>query len=92
MIHVIKNARLQIQVNTVGAELCSLKSLSSGTEYMWEGKPENLEKPFAGFVPHSRRTQRRYLFVLKVNHINFPDMDLSAIMKRLNCADHQNIH
>lgn len=34
--HTIKNNSLQISVKNVGAELCSIKSLKSGKEYMWD--------------------------------------------------------
>lgn len=35
----IGNDKITIQVDSMGAELKSLKSVESGTEYMWEGDP-----------------------------------------------------
>ncbi len=37
--HTISNSFLQISVNSTGAELCSLISLASGKEYMWNADP-----------------------------------------------------
>lgn len=37
--HTISNSSLQISVNTTGAELCSLKSLATDQEYMWDADP-----------------------------------------------------
>ena len=36
----ISNDRITIQVNSMGAELKSLKKLSTGTEYMWNADPQ----------------------------------------------------
>lgn len=36
----IKNNILQVSINEVGAELCSIKSLNSNTEYIWNGNPD----------------------------------------------------
>ena len=38
--HTISNTVLQISVKETGAELCSMKSLSSGKEYIWDGNPD----------------------------------------------------
>ena len=38
--HTIKNNTLQVSVKEIGAELCSIKSLSSGIEYIWDGNPD----------------------------------------------------
>lgn len=38
--HTIKNNYLQISVKHIGAELCSIKSLLSGKEYMWNANPK----------------------------------------------------
>ena len=38
--HSIKNNILQISVKEAGAELCSIKSISSDKEYIWQGNPE----------------------------------------------------
>ena len=35
----IKNNLLQVSVKKIGAELCSIKSLSSGKEYIWKADP-----------------------------------------------------
>ena len=43
MIHRIENERLIIEVNETGAELYSLKSKKTGTEYLWQGNPEYWE-------------------------------------------------
>jgi galactose mutarotase-like enzyme len=39
-VHSIKNNILQISVKEAGAELCSIKSISSDKEYIWQGNPE----------------------------------------------------
>ena len=38
--HTIKNNSLQISVKKLGAELCSIKSFTSGKEYMWDADPQ----------------------------------------------------
>ena len=38
--HTIKNNLLQISVKETGAELCSIKSLKSNKEYVWDGNPD----------------------------------------------------
>jgi len=40
MIHTIKNNKIQLSVKQTGAEICSLKSLESGTEYIWQANPD----------------------------------------------------
>lgn len=40
MKHKIENSKLQLSVKQTGAEICSLKSIKSGKEFIWEGKPE----------------------------------------------------
>ncbi len=39
-VHTIKNEFLEISVQNTGIELCSLRSLKSGKEYMWNADPE----------------------------------------------------
>ena len=38
--HSIKNNILQVSVKEIGAELCSIKSLRSDREYIWNGNPD----------------------------------------------------
>jgi len=38
--HTIKNDFLEISVLKTGAELCSIKSVASGKEYMWDANPD----------------------------------------------------
>ena len=38
--HTIKNNFLQVSVKEIGAELCSIKSVNSGKEYVWQANPE----------------------------------------------------
>lgn len=38
--HTIKNKFLQVSVKETGAELCSIKSVKSGKEYVWQANPE----------------------------------------------------
>ena len=38
--HTIKNKFLQVSVKETGAELCSIKSVNSGKEYVWQANPE----------------------------------------------------
>lgn len=40
MIHTISNAEIQLRVKQEGAEICSIKSIKSGKEFIWEGIPE----------------------------------------------------
>ncbi len=40
MIHKIENNKLQLSVKQKGAEICSIKSVKSGKEFIWEGKAE----------------------------------------------------
>ena len=35
----IGNDKITIQIDSMGAELKSLKRVDTGTEYMWEGDP-----------------------------------------------------
>ncbi|MBR1974239.1 MAG: aldose 1-epimerase family protein [Clostridia bacterium] len=41
MIHSIENAYLKVQVNSMGAQLWSVQSKKSNTEYLWQGSPEH---------------------------------------------------
>ena len=41
MIHSIENAYLKVQVNSMGAQLWSVQSKKSNTEYVWQGSPEH---------------------------------------------------
>ncbi len=38
--YTIKNKFLQVSVKEIGAELCSIKSVNSGKEYVWQANPE----------------------------------------------------
>ncbi|WP_338082483.1 aldose 1-epimerase family protein [Aestuariivivens sediminis] len=40
MMHTLKNNKLQITINKIGAELCKITSTKFGTEFMWDGNPE----------------------------------------------------
>jgi galactose mutarotase-like enzyme len=40
MIHTIKNNKLQLSVKQIGAEICSIKSIHSKKEYIWDAKPD----------------------------------------------------
>jgi len=44
MIVTLTNAFLSAQINTKGAELCSLKCLKNNQEYLWEGDPKHWGK------------------------------------------------
>lgn len=54
MDYTIENEKLQLTIKSVGAELISLKSLSTGQEYMWNADPNYWERtspllfPFIG--------------------------------------------
>jgi galactose mutarotase-like enzyme len=37
---VIQNEFLAVSINPIGAEICSIKSLNSNTEYCWQGNPD----------------------------------------------------
>lgn len=39
-VYCLKNEQIEIGVNTFGAELKSLKKITTGTEYMWDARPE----------------------------------------------------
>lgn len=39
-VYELKNETIAIKINSCGAELCSLKKLSTGVEYMWQADPE----------------------------------------------------
>jgi len=43
----LKNKFIQIQIKETGAELCGIKLLSNGKDYMWKGDP----KIWGGFSP-----------------------------------------
>jgi D-hexose-6-phosphate mutarotase len=38
--YTIKNNSLEVSVQKTGIELCSIKSVSSGKEYMWDANPD----------------------------------------------------
>ncbi len=40
MIHTIQNSQLQLSVKQVGAEICSIKSVVTGREFIWDANPE----------------------------------------------------
>lgn len=48
MIHSIQNKNLQISVKETGAELCSIKSIASGKEFIWQANPDI----WAGHAPN----------------------------------------
>lgn len=56
--YVLKNEAISIEINSRGAELKSLKKLSTGTEYMWKADPAFWGRtapilfPFVGSVNH----------------------------------------
>ncbi len=39
MIYAISNQNLQVKINSLGAELFSIKSAKTGIEYLWQGSP-----------------------------------------------------
>ncbi|MDE5697535.1 MAG: aldose 1-epimerase family protein [Lachnospiraceae bacterium] len=39
-VYSLENAQIKVSVDTLGAELKSLKKVSTGTEYMWDAAPE----------------------------------------------------
>lgn len=53
-LYYLSNSRLSISVDSQGAELRTLRELSSDTEYMWDGNPEYWDRtspvlfPFVG--------------------------------------------
>jgi len=51
LVHTIKNDVLEISVKEIGAELCSIKSLSSEKEYIWDGNPEVWESHAPNLFP-----------------------------------------
>ena len=56
----LKNSKLGISVDSLGAELKSLKKLSNDTEYMWDANPEYWNRtspllfPFVGILHNGR--------------------------------------
>ncbi len=40
MVYNLENNQFSVQINGIGAELCSFKSKSSNLEYIWQGNPE----------------------------------------------------
>ncbi len=40
MIYTISNGILEVKVSSLGAEMQSIKSLKTGTEYLWQGNPQ----------------------------------------------------
>lgn len=40
MIHPLENEQFSVQINGIGAELCSFKSKSTGLEYIWQADPK----------------------------------------------------
>jgi len=40
MIHTIKNDKIQLSVKQIGAEICSIKSMLTGKEYIWDANPD----------------------------------------------------
>jgi galactose mutarotase-like enzyme len=40
MIHTISNSALKLSIDQTGAEICSIKSVKSGKEYIWNANPE----------------------------------------------------
>lgn len=49
--HTIKNTVLQISIKETGAELCSMKSLNSNKEYIWDGNPDVWEAHAPNLFP-----------------------------------------
>ncbi len=69
-VYELKNEKTSISVNSMGAELKSLKSISTGTEYMWKADPTFWGRtspvlfPFVGGVNHKEyRTKGKTYFM-----------------------------
>jgi len=40
MIYTVKNAEIELSVKEEGAEICSIKSVNTGTEFIWDANPD----------------------------------------------------
>ncbi len=55
MIYTLKNDKLEIAVNSLGAELQSMRRLQDGTEYLWQGDATYWANRATNIFPHCGR-------------------------------------
>lgn len=56
----IKNDKLQVEILSLGAQMCSIKD-AEGTEYLWQGNPKYWEDMAPNLFPYiARMTDKKY--------------------------------
>ena len=56
----IKNDKLQVEILSLGAQMCSIKD-ADGTEYLWQGNPKYWEDMAPNLFPYiARMTDKKY--------------------------------
>ena len=56
----IKNDKLQVEILSLGAQMCSIKD-TDGTEYLWQGNPKYWEDMAPNLFPYiARMTDKKY--------------------------------
>lgn len=76
----VENRFLKVEVNTLGAELQSIKSLKTGTEYLWQGDKEHWEGKAPVMFPVNVKFKDAH-FLYKGKEYQMPDMGLAKISK-----------
>jgi len=74
----IENRFLKVEVNTLGAELQSIKSMKSGTEYLWQGDEEYWGGKAPVMFPVNVKFKDAH-FCYKGKEYQMPDMGLAKI-------------
>ncbi|KEH97152.1 aldose 1-epimerase family protein [Clostridium massiliodielmoense] len=87
MINIIENKFLRVAVKTHGAELCSLKSLKSNKEYIWQADEKYWNKhapilfPIIGFLKDNEYEYNNEIYNLN-KHGFARDLDFKLINKK----------
>lgn len=62
MKYLIKNEKVQVEILSLGAQMCSIKS-ADGTEYLWQGDPKYWGDMAPNLFPYiARMTDKQYTF------------------------------
>ncbi len=63
MLHTLKNDKLIVEIDSLGGELMSIKTVADGCEYLWQGNPEYWEnRAFHLFPICGRLFQKKYTY------------------------------
>ena len=89
----INNGLLEARIDTLGAELVSLKELNSGMEYIWQKDPKFWNKsspvlfPFVGGLKDNKYSYNGKEYFLDTRHGFARDYEFQVVKKEDTCAE-----